>query len=122
MKLKFLSILGALCSVFIYENSIAQGILRGKVYDELGETAVGVTILLKDNKTIGTATDLDGNFNLKIPDNKPHTVVVSLVSYRSIEENIQIEGGNIVIKNFSLVPLNNELTAVEIVAKVNKSK
>lgn len=122
MKLKFLSILGALCSLFIYENSIAQGILRGKVYDELGETAVGVTILLKDNKTIGTATDLDGNFNLKIPDNKPHTVVVSLVSYRSIEENIQIEGGNIVIKNFSLVPLNNELTAVEIVAKVNKSK
>ena len=42
----------------------AQGTVRGKVSDENGETLIGVTLVLKSNRSIGCATDFDGNYSL----------------------------------------------------------
>jgi hypothetical protein len=43
-------------------GATAQGTFRGKITDENGETIIGAAVYLKNNKAIGTITDLDGNF------------------------------------------------------------
>lgn len=47
------------------DNSIT---VKGNVTDMKGEPLIGVTILLKDNPKVGTATDIDGNYTIKVPD------------------------------------------------------
>ena len=39
--------------------------ITGKVVDENGEPVIGATIVLQDNTSIGTVTDIDGNFDLR---------------------------------------------------------
>jgi len=39
--------------------------VRGKVVNEAGEPIVGAVVTLKDNKSVGTTTDVDGNFVLE---------------------------------------------------------
>lgn len=42
--------------------------LSGKITDEFGEGLIGATVLISGT-TVGTSTDLDGNYQLNIPDN-----------------------------------------------------
>jgi len=44
----------------------AQFTATGNVKDDAGQPLVGVTVLAKGT-TIGTASDLDGNFSLQLP-------------------------------------------------------
>ena len=41
--------------------------IKGKVVDSKGETVIGATVRVV-NATIGTATDIDGNFTLRVPE------------------------------------------------------
>jgi len=68
-------------------NCFAQGTLRGKITDETGESLIGVTVVFKDNRSVGAVTDFDGNFSLKFPDATPKTIVISYISYSEIEKN-----------------------------------
>ncbi len=69
--------------------SFAQNVLKGIVTDEnTGEPLYGVSVLLK-NTTIGTATDFDGSYALRITE--PHdeyVVVFSYLGYSQIEKTI----------------------------------
>jgi hypothetical protein len=85
----------------------AQGVVRGKITDENGETVIGAAVFLQDNKTVGTITDLDGNFSLTVKDNLPHTLAITFVSYTNIEEKIQLKDGQVLVKNFTLKPKDN---------------
>lgn len=40
--------------------------LTGTVYDQNGEPVIGASVMVKGT-TIGTATDIDGNFTLNVP-------------------------------------------------------
>lgn len=80
--------------VSIYRNdirssSITQQVLRirGKVVDTDKEPLPGVTILLKNNTTVGVTTDTDGTFDLFIP-NPPEKVVLrfSFVGMETLEK------------------------------------
>jgi hypothetical protein len=116
-KVCFLSVLFlvAVSSVF------SQGIVRGKVTDETGESLVGVIVGLKSNKSIAVVTDFDGNFSLKIPDAASHTLVVSYVSYKTIEQLIKpLTKNEVLIKDFTMVS-QNVLGEVEVVAKQVKA-
>jgi TonB-linked SusC/RagA family outer membrane protein len=44
-------------------------VISGIVKDENGEIMPGVTLYLKNNPSIGTVSDKDGSFNIKVPDN-----------------------------------------------------
>lgn len=68
-------------------TAIAQKNVTGTVLDNKGETIIGATILEKGTGN-GTATDIDGNFTLKVADNA--TLVVSFVGY--ISQEIQVAG------------------------------
>jgi hypothetical protein len=102
--------------------SFGQGTVRGKIADENGETLIGVTIVLKSNKSIGTVTDFDGNYSLKLPDNTPQTLIVSYVSYLPIEENVVVKNNEVLIKNFTMRTSAVEVKEIKITATAIKAK
>ena len=56
-------------------TAFAQHTITGEVEDQMGETVPGATVILKDNPTIGTITDLDGKFVLESPKANPVLVI-----------------------------------------------
>lgn len=56
--------------------------LTGTVYDQNGEAVIGASVMVKGT-TIGTATDIEGNFTLNVPSSG--TLVVSYVGYKTQE-------------------------------------
>ncbi len=70
MQFKFiLAALGLLCQSALS----AQVSVSGKVTDEKGESLIGANILVK-NSSVGTITDIDGSWSLKIQD--PYSTLV----------------------------------------------
>lgn len=67
--------------------------VQGKVIDEQsGEALPGVNIIVLDaevetGRTIGTQTDLDGNYSISVPD-ELNTLVFSYIGYQRLEVNI----------------------------------
>ncbi|MEO6633487.1 MAG: carboxypeptidase-like regulatory domain-containing protein, partial [Mucilaginibacter sp.] len=63
--------------------------IKGKVIDRVtGETLIGVSVKIK-NTSVGTVTDVDGNFTLAaVPDNA--VLVVSYIGYDPAE--VPVEG------------------------------
>jgi outer membrane receptor protein involved in Fe transport len=67
----------------------SQGTIRGTVYDDnTNETLIGATVLIKGT-TIGITTDINGNFELKVNQNPPITLVVRFLGYLDKEVTVQ---------------------------------
>ena len=61
-------------------------ILSGKVVDKNNESLPGATILVKENK-LGTSTDFDGVFNVKLTKGN-YTIQVSFIGYKTVSKEI----------------------------------
>lgn len=57
----------------------ADFIANGTVTDESNEPLIGVSVVAKDMSGVGTTTDIDGNFKLKLPEGS--TLVFNYVGY-----------------------------------------
>lgn len=59
-----------LCALFFCLTILAQNnvVIKGLVVDENNEPVIGANITLKGNKAVGTIADVDGNFQLSVPD------------------------------------------------------
>ncbi|MGL1885137.1 MAG: TonB-dependent receptor [Reichenbachiella sp.] len=90
-------------------SASAQHIIKGKVTDDTGESLPGVNILLKGSTT-GTITDVDGNYNLEIPDVEG-VLLISYVGYISIEENVAAR----VVLDFALQPDAQQLDEIVVI-------
>ena len=66
--------------------------ITGTVRDENNDPLIGVSIVAK-NTTVGTITNADGNYELKLPDDVT-TLVFSYIGYQTQE--INIDGRNII--------------------------
>jgi iron complex outermembrane receptor protein len=85
MKKFYLGLLAAFFLTFSVSTAFSQTTISGKVTDtKNGESLAGVNIIVK-GKVVGTVTDVNGNFNLKVSDPPPFTLLVSLVGFRSTE-------------------------------------
>lgn len=84
IKLTFTSkILVLMLSLLLYVTvAIAQEtVVSGAVRDELGEPMIGVTLQV-EGTSIGTVTDFDGNFTLRVPE--PNVkIIFSFVGYNT---------------------------------------
>lgn len=61
----------------------AQGIIKGKVVDaETKEELVGATVVVTGT-TIGTVTDYEGNFSLKVNSQKP-SLTLKYLGYKDL--------------------------------------
>jgi len=83
--------------------------ITGKVVDDQGQSAPGVSIVLKGTTT-GTSTDGDGNYSLTVPDGNG-TLVVSYIGYTT--EEIAINNRTTI--NVTLVPDIKALEEVVVV-------
>ena len=62
--------------------------VKGKVIDrKTQEPLVGVSVALKDNPTVGTITDLNGNFSLPVNDSQ-ETLKISYLGYEAREVHL----------------------------------
>ncbi len=74
-----------LCLFLSMTELYAQTTITGKVTDAgTSETLAGVSIVVK-GQVIGTISDTDGEFSLKVSASPPLTLVFSFVGYRSTE-------------------------------------
>lgn len=58
--------------------------VKGIIFDSNGETIIGASIVVKGNTSIGTISDLDGQFSLNVPSSNS-VLVVSFVGMKSKE-------------------------------------
>lgn len=71
---------------------ISQITIKGEVLDEgTGEALIGANVVLKNNPTIGTVTDFDGSFELKV-DQLPCTLNISYIGYTSKDYEVTASG------------------------------
>lgn len=81
--------------------------IKGKVVDEKGETVIGANVWIKGT-TLGIATDIDGNYSLKLSGN-PQTLVASFIGYTPQELHLNPNND---IYNFTLKPEAQSLDEV----------
>lgn len=66
-KLPYLLLLLLLsCLPTLAQNGVT---VKGTVLDSTGETIIGASVVVKGNTSIGTISDIDGNFTLTVPNN-----------------------------------------------------
>lgn len=77
-----------LALLLIGVTAFAQNKLSGKVVDQNGEPLIGASVIVVGNSRIGTATDLDGHYELSVPENS--SVTVSCIGY--VSKTIAVAG------------------------------
>jgi len=70
----------------IYTISSQEYIIKGRIVDEDNVPLPGVSILVKDT-SIGTSTDFDGNYTLKVTDHNA-ILIISYIGFKSKKVNI----------------------------------
>ncbi|MFO7826077.1 MAG: carboxypeptidase-like regulatory domain-containing protein, partial [Cyclobacterium sp.] len=85
------------------EILIEERPISGRILDPNGEGIPGATVLV-EGTTIGTATDIDGNFTLDVPDDA--ILVISYIGY----ESQRIELGN---QNEITVTMEEDLSSLD---------
>ncbi|MFP4605049.1 MAG: TonB-dependent receptor domain-containing protein [Bacteroidales bacterium] len=106
-----------LISVSIQLTYGQKGTLRGKVLDrESGETLPGATVAVK-GKPIGTTTDFDGNYELKIEPGT-YTIEISYVSYAAqVFKDIEIKEDEVEVLNTNLAQQQTEIGSVVVTSR-----
>ena len=104
-RLIFIPLLLLCITVFAQTRSI-----KGKVVSATGPV-VGASVLVK-GKTIGTATDNDGNFTLNVPTGKI-TLVISSIGFTELQQAVEANQSDIAV---TLVQAKSELGEVVVTA------
>ncbi len=90
--------------------------ITGKVVEEeTGETLVGVNILVK-GKVIGTITDLSGNFNLRVNQEPPLTLIFSMVGFSSKE--VEVSQSN--VDNLKITLSESSILGQEVIVSASR--
>ena len=61
--------------------------VSGTVVDKSGESIIGASVIVKGNAAFGTVTDINGNFNISVPNENP-VLQISYVGYAAQEINV----------------------------------
>ncbi len=86
---------------------LAQTTITGVVKDaQTGETLLGANVKVS-GKAIGTTTDFDGKFSLKVADAPPFTVEISMLGFKAV--NVEITKNNQTVN----VSLQEDATSLE---------
>ncbi|WP_405209165.1 TonB-dependent receptor [Aquimarina sp. LLG6339-5] len=83
-------------ALFICVISNAQTAINGRVVDEFNQPIPGANISLKGD-AIGTVTDFDGLFTLKVTKKPPFTITASSIGYEASSVEVTSESEEVVI-------------------------
>jgi TonB-linked SusC/RagA family outer membrane protein len=111
MRKALLFVVALFTLTFSYEVMAQQRVITGKVIsDEDGLGLPGATVLVKGT-TVGTTTDLDGNYSISVPAGSD-VLIFSFVGLTTSEETI----GNRSVINITLMPDASQLSEVVVTA------
>jgi iron complex outermembrane receptor protein len=111
--------------LMIFCSISAQGLLKGKVYDQVGNPLVGVYVFLHQNKA-GTISQDDGTYQLAIPANlRVLTLEYSYIGYRTQSRTIDLKANaydEVYTLDISMVESPLELEEITVTAGFIKEK
>ena len=90
--------------------------IKGTIKDSAGEPIIGANVILKGDATVGSITDIDGNFDLSVPSNA--TLQVSYIGYNTQD----IPVGNKSFLNITLKEDTETLDEVVVVGYGSQKK
>lgn len=100
--------------------------IRGVVVDEITKAPlVGVNILVitGSDKTLGSSTDVNGNFRIENVPVGRQTLKISYIGYEEQQvSNVVVTAGKEVVLNFNLIESVNQLNELVIVANTKEDK
>ncbi|MBX2841788.1 MAG: TonB-dependent receptor [Flammeovirgaceae bacterium] len=90
--------------------------IKGNVSDNDGPI-IGANVIMKGT-TIGTVTDIDGNFSFQSTLSGNQILLISFVGYEALEKSVNLSGGTLELGAISLNPFAIGLAEVEVIAAV----
>lgn len=124
IKKSFIKTFGIMLLFFPLFNIYSQskGSITGTIRDEVtGEAIIGANVLI-ENTNLGTATDINGKFQIRNIDEGVYNIKVSHITYKSkILSDIEIKSNEIVELNITLSSNVIETQEVVITGKIDKS-
>jgi outer membrane cobalamin receptor len=93
-----------------------QGTFRGNIRDKVtNEPLVGASIVLRLDRSFGTAADINGDFSIQL---NPGSYVfeISFTGMKSDSVSLHVEPGQVIERKILLVPFVSQLQGVEITA------
>ena len=107
--------------IFLKDNTIrvvSRRIISGRIRDAQNNPIIGASVVVKGNNQIGTSSDIDGEFKLKVDSNESVTLIVSYIGMKTIE--VPVKGTDpITIK---MMEDNQSLEGVVVTGYSNISK
>lgn len=82
-----------------------ESTVRGIVVDEQNEPVIGASVSLKGNPAVGTITDMEGNFTLKVP-SLTQTLIISYLGMLSQEVALRGKASVTVVMKEDLIQLS----------------
>ncbi len=106
--------------MFLFTMSISAqiGTIKGTIHDgKTNETMIGASVMI-DGTSIGTTTDIDGNFELHNIEAGTYKLIISSIGYAEIVlEHLRVETGKETIINTKMNEQSLVLDAVEVKAQ-----
>lgn len=100
--------------------------IRGRVVEEITQTpliGVNVTVTSIEDKVVGTATDIDGNFRIEDVPVGRHSLKVTYIGFEEQTlSNIVVTAGKEVVLNISLIESVSQLNEIVVVADTKEDK
>lgn len=87
MKKIILSIAATIFSATVFAQT--PHTVSGVIKDAKGEPVIGAAVVLENNPTVGSITDINGNYTITVPDSKNTVLVYSSIGFRSIKQTVQ---------------------------------
>lgn len=101
----------------IYEVSLADNVISGRITDESGVPLIGATVVVKSSG-LGTVTDEDGAFSLTVPEVANAVLLISYIGYEPVEVPI----GEQTFLSLSLKTAASDLNEVVVVGYGTQEK
>lgn len=112
-------LLAAVCIIISSALLAQSGRIKGNIVDENNESIPSVNIILKSDRTIGTISNLDGQYEIDIPVGK-QTLMFSHIQYGSREFEITVKENETQQLQIRLFSKSTVLDDVEVVGQIEK--
>lgn len=113
MKKGFLSLLAFIAfNSLIFPQESELSTIYGKVFDSITKEGLPGVSVYFSGTTIGVSSDKNGNYKIgKVPAGK-YIIVVSMIGYKPLVQNLEINGSSNIQKNYSLENKPIEMKAI----------
>lgn len=100
------------CELAGYGQS-SNATLTGKIADSEGRNLENVSVRLK-NTSIGTATNRQGEYLLRIPSQRPITIVFSMLGWTTVEKTVNATSEERIVLNITLESTSQQIDQVNV--------